>query len=216
MLHINLRKIKDYEMSHCTTFTFQYTDENLMKRAFENLGFDCNYHYIHFYKTNNDIERNMPYATTKAITAVDKGFNFFMKKEQDHYVFVAEKHIMDKIDEIYAQQVEEAFRKEYIKLSVADFVSGLQIKGINARLVEKNESYEVLFGPMYEKSINIEFSDGKITEEVKGIKGKSCVTITETLEDLLSSADVELNSEWTNEYYEKSEDELLVYELVKK
>lgn len=46
------------------------------------------------------------------------------------------------------------------------------------------------------------------------IKGQSCQSITEALENMLSSADVELNTEWTEEYYEPDDDSMLkIYDL---
>ena len=52
-----------------------------------------------------------------------------------------------------------------------------------------------------------------VEEKVVGVKGSSCVSLTEAIENMLSSAEVELNSEWTKEYYQEETDNLEIYEL---
>lgn len=59
----------------------------------------------------------------------------------------------------------------------------------------------------------IKFDNGRVIEEVQGGKGDSCISLTEALENMLSSPDVELQSEWTEEYYESDDSSLTIYNM---
>ena len=65
---------------------------------------------------------------------------------------------------------------------------------------------------MYDKSILVNFDGNAVEEKVVGVKGKSCQSLTETLENLLSSPEVELHTYWTEEYHQNDDNES-VYNL---
>jgi hypothetical protein len=115
----------------------------------------------------------------------------------------------------YATQLENEFRRQYIKAVAQSVIEKMEKNGNNCLLDETDKGFSIHFGSLYEKSILIKFDNGRVIEEVQGVKGKSCTSLTEALENMLSSPDVELNSEWTEEYYESPEDGLTIYNMEK-
>lgn len=75
------------------------------------------------------------------------------------------------------------------------------------------KGWKICFGKTYEKSVLVNFDGKNIEEQVSGIKGGSCSSLTRVLEDMLSSPEVDLHTRWTEEYYQTEEDDLKVYNL---
>ena len=209
-------------MSHCTRFSFQYVDKSIICKVFENLKMKYRNAIV---KTHGEFKwcadehpDFYSYEEGKdALVAKSGGFNYFMEDLGGYYKLSIEKHDMNGNDRQYAQMLEDAFRKEYIKISAQEVVYKMLSQGHNAMLSETSKELTIMFGDTYEKSITIKYDNdsGNIIEDVKGVKGKSCVNLTEELENMLSSADVELQTEWTHEYSETSYDEFSIYELEK-
>ena len=112
-----------------------------------------------------------------------------------------------------SRQMAEEFKQTYIKEVAKEVVKQMNAKGETAILEEKPSGYEIRFGQTYDKSILIKFNSGRVIEEVQGVKGDGCVSLTEALENMLSSPDVELQSEWTEEYYESPDSGLTIYNM---
>ncbi|MBS4771348.1 MAG: DUF2997 domain-containing protein [Proteobacteria bacterium] len=90
----------------------------------------------------------------------------------------------------------------------------MEQNGHSCLLAENSDGFEIKFGTVYEKSLLVKLQNGRVIESVSGVKGQSCQSITEALENMLSSADVELNTEWTEEYYEPDDGSMLkIYDL---
>ena len=202
-------------MSHCTKFNFQYADKNLICKTFDSLGLRYTNTVV---KTSGDIkwsvdEYSIPGGHARnALVAKSSGFNYFMEDFGNHYELSIEKHNMGSSDRDRTRLMEDEFRKEYIKLAAGQFVDHMLSNGMNAVLGETDEGFSISFGNSYEKSILLKFENGRVVEEVQGVKGQNCASLTEALENMLSSKDADLNTEWTDEYYE-TDSELYVYEL---
>lgn len=200
-------------MSHCTNFEFQYTDRKLITQTFENLGLKykdsvvCSYVSGYAKALGNASEKR------PAIVAESRGFNYFMENFGNHYELSIEKHNMSFSEEREAKQMGKEFQKQYVKCAAQQVVKQMEQNGHSCLLEENSEGFEIKFGLMYEKSLLVKLQNGRVIESVRGVKGQSCQSITEALENMLSSADVELNTEWTDEYYENSDDGLAIYNL---
>ena len=190
-------------MSHCTNFEFQYTDRKLITQTFENLGL----------KYKDSVVLGNASEKRPAIVAERKGFNYFMENFGNHYELSVEKHNMSWDEECEAKQMGKEFQKQYVKCAAQQIVKQMEQNGLSCLLEENSEGFEIKFGLMYEKSLFVKLQNGRVIESVRGVKGQSCQSITAALENMLSSADVELNTEWTEEYYENSDDGLKIYDL---
>lgn len=200
-------------MSHCTTFKFQYTNRKLITKSFEQLGLEWKDDIIYSYASSYDKERGIIQRKMPAICAEKKDFNYFMCNEGNHYVLSVEKHNMNWKEETYAKKLGTEFQKTYIEEVAKNFIEQMTQNGTNCLLYKEDNGYVIRFGSMYEKSILIKFENGRVIEEVQGVKGKSCKSVTEALENMLSTEDTALNTEWTSEYYEDSGEGLSIYNL---
>lgn len=200
-------------MSHCTNFEFQYTDRKLIAQTFENLGLKYKDSVVCSY--DSEYAKALGNASEKrpAIIAERKGFNYFMENFGNHYELSVEKHNMSWDEEREAKQIGKEFQKQYVKCAAQQIVKQMEQNGLSCLLEENSEGFEIKFGLMYERSLFVKLQNGRVIERVRGVKGQSCQSITEALENMLSSADVELNTEWTDEYYENSDDGLKIYDL---
>lgn len=207
-------------MSHCTKFDFQYTDEKCVQKTFENLGLSWQESLV---RTSDNLKWRVDeypsfrtYSPSRsAYVAKKNGFNYFMENVGNHFELSVEKHEMSKGEAYYATQLENEFRRQYIKTVAQLVIEKMENNGNNCLLDETDKGFSIHFGSLYEKSILVKFDNGRVIEEVQGVKGASCTSLTEALENMLSSPDVELNSEWTEEYYDDSEDGLTVYNMEK-
>lgn len=196
-------------MSHCTNFKFQYTDRKLITQAFSNLG--LTYKDSVVYSFASAYTKSLGIASEKrpAIISENQGFNYYMEDFGNHYELSIEKHTMSSSESRIAKRMGEEFQKQYVKCAVQQIMQQLEQNGYNSLLEENSDGFEIKFGLMYEKSLLVKLQNGRVIESVSGVKGQSCQSLTEALENMLSSADVELNTEWTEEYFKDSQDEAL-------
>lgn len=200
-------------MSHCTNFEFQYTDRKLITQTFCNLELKCEDGIVCSYDSEYDKALGISLEERPAIVAESNGFKYFMEDFGHHYELSIEKHNITSADERIAKQMGKEFQKQYVKCAAQQVMKQMEQNGHSCLLEENYEGFEIKFGLMYEKSLFIKLQNGRVIERVRGVKGQSCQSITEALENMLSSADVELNTEWTDEYYENSDDGLKIYDL---
>ena len=200
-------------MSHCTKFDFQYTSRKCIVRAFQSLGLNWQdetlYDGVKVFGSIFIPIKN----PTPAIIAPRSGFYYFMVNRGAYYELLIEKHKMSSSDHKKIKQMADEFQKAYIKKAAKDVVQKLSQQGKSAVLNEIPAGYEIKFGHTYDKSILIKFDNGRVIEEVKGVKGEGCVSLTEALENMLSSPDVELTTKWTDEYYETEDETIKLYDL---
>lgn len=200
-------------MSHCSTFKFQYTNRELITKTFEKLGLDWHDDTVYTYASIYAKEQGIVSKESPAIVAQCNGFNYFMINCDNHYELSIEKHNISYREEYIAQQMGTEFQKKYIEEVALNFIEQMTQNGTNCFLDKGDNDFVIRFGSMYEKSILIKFENGRVIEEVQGIKGKKCKSVTEALENMLSSENATLNTEWTSEYYEDSCDGLSIYNL---
>lgn len=201
-------------MSHCTSFKFQYTDRKLITQAFSNLGLKCKDSVVYSYDSGYAKSLGIASEEKPAIVAESNGFNYFMEDFGNHYELSVEKHNMSLSEERIARRMGNEFQKQYVKCAAQQVIRQMEQNGHSCLLAENSDRFEIKFGTVYEKSLLVKLQNGCVIESVSGVKGQSCQSITEALENMLSSADVELNTEWTEEYYEPDDDSMLkIYDL---
>ncbi len=201
-------------MSHCTSFKFQYTDRKLIAQAFSNLGLECKDSVVYSYDSGYAKSLGIASEERPAIVAESNGFNYFMEDFGNHYELSVEKHNMSLSEERIARRMGKEFQKQYVKCAAQQVIRQMEQNGHSCLLAENSDGFEIKFGTVYEKSLLVKLQNGRVIESVSGVKGQSCQSITEALENMLSSADVELNTEWTEEYYEPDDDSMLkIYDL---
>lgn len=205
-------------MSHCTKFKFQYTDKGCIQKTFEKLGLswtNTQIRSIDNLKWRIDeyptYQTNLP--INSALAAKMQGFNIFLENKGNHYELSIEKHSMNANERMRANDIAQEFQKGYVQQVAQLMISKMENKGHSCLLSETDEGFEISFGQMYDKHISVKLENGRVSEMVQGVKGQNCVSLTEALENLLSSPDVELNTEWTNEYYDSPDGKLEIYNL---
>ncbi len=200
-------------MSHCTNFKFQYTDRKLIIQTFYNLGLKCEDGIVCSYDSGYGKALGISSEERPAIVAESNGFNYFMEDFGNHYELSIEKHNMSPADERTVKRMGKEFQKQYIKCTAQQVMKQMELNGQSCLLKENSDGFEIKFGLMYEKSLLVKLQNGRVNERVRGVKGQSCQSITEALENMLSSADVELNTEWTEEYYEADDETFKIYNI---
>ena len=201
-------------MSHCTTFDFQYTCRKIICRTFQTLGLDWEDGIVANFSSSYTKALNIGGKNeTPAIVAKRNGFQYFMMNMGAYYELLMEKHNMSFADKKLSKQMADEFRRTYIKEVAKEVINQMNNKGENAILEEASLGYEIKFGITYDKSILIKCDNGRVIEKVQGVKGESCISLTEALENMLSSPNIELQSEWTEEYYESPNNGLKIYNL---
>ena len=201
-------------MSHCTSFKFQYTDRKLITQTFSNLGLRYEDSVVYSYDSGDAKSLGIASEERPAIVAESNGFNYFMEDFGNHYELSVEKHNMSLSEERIARRMGKEIQKQYVKCAAQQVVKQMEQNGHSCLLAENSDGFEIKFGTVYEKSLLVKLQNGRVIESVSGVKGQSCQSITEALENMLSSADVELNTEWTEEYYEPDDGSMLkIYDL---
>lgn len=205
-------------MSHCTKFKFQYTDLNCIEKAFSDLQLSYKWAKVRTYENLKWRADEYPTfrsdsLTRDALVSKRRGFNYFMEKMGNFYELAVEKYDMSAKDIKQAKIYGNEFQKKYIEEVANTVINDMNSNGNNAILDKNQDGFIIRFGSFYEKSILLKFENGRVIEEVQGVKGESCVSLTEALENMLSSPEVELNTEWTSEYYEDATEGLTLYNL---
>ena len=86
----------------------------------------------------------------------------------------------------------------------------LNYAGLNSEVIDCIIDKNPLKHGRYTPGTNIpiiSFEEGKITEEVIGVKGDFCTKLTEDIENILSHPSNELVTEWKQEYNMQIEDQ---------
>lgn len=200
-------------MSHCTNFKFQYADRKLIIQTFCSLGLKCEDGVVCSYDSGYNKALGISSEERPALIASSNGFNYFMEEFGNHYELSIEKHNMSSADERIAKRMGKEFQKQYVKCATQQVIKQMEQNGHSCLLEENSDGFEIKFGLMYEKSLLIKLQNGRVIEKVSGVKGQSCQSITEALENMLSSADIELNTEWTEEYYEAADETFKIYNI---
>lgn len=194
-------------MSHCTKFNFSFSDEKAIVKAFKKLGITCSTELVSMF--NSDFSKKvlgtLGYLGNKqfrAICGVLSPYQLFMCKiESNHYeLFIEKSSNISKYDQAQMDLIAEDFRKAYIEVAIDEIVSKLDRGNMPSKISVLEDQYLIEFGPMYEYQLSVVFDNGKIIEDVKGIKGDFCTKLTEDIENILSHPESELRTEWKQEH----------------
>lgn len=197
-------------MSHCTKFQFNYTDERIIIKAFEKLKLSCSTEGCLEFDNYLDKAIGNVRDVKRCIYAKYGKFNLMVIKIRAHeYQLYIEKHKVSSDDEIRKVQIEEEFRRAYIEVAVEQVATKLEKSGMPTSMQIDSNTIILNFGRMLEYSLSVVFENGQIIEDVRGVKGDFCTHLTEDLEDILSSQDCELQTQWKETYEMPIEDQNL-------
>jgi hypothetical protein len=200
-------------MSHCTKFDFKYTSEMAIVKAFRKLDIKCSTELVSEFKSefSKQVLGRLGYLGNKqyrAICGINGKYNIFLCKigENDYELFV-ERSIIGNNDIVEMKKISEDFQRAYIEVAIDEIVKKLDKGNMPSKVESSKNKYIVSFGSSYEYSLVVSFEEGKITEEVIGVKGDFCTKLTEDIENILSHPSAELATEWKQEYNMQIEDQ---------
>jgi|694.fasta_scaffold17176_3 hypothetical protein len=200
-------------MSHCTKFDFKYTNEGAIVKAFRKLDIKCSTELVSEFKSefSKQVLGRLGYLGNKqyrAICGINGKYNIFLCKigENDYELFV-ERSIIGNNDNEEMKTLSDDFQRAYIEVAIDEIVKKLDKGNMPSKVESSKNKYIVSFGSSYEYSLVVSFEEGKITEEVIGVKGDFCTKLTEDIENILSHPSTELVTEWKQEYNMQIEDQ---------
>jgi hypothetical protein len=200
-------------MSHCTKFDFKYTSEEAIVKAFRKLDIKCSTELVAEFKSefSKQVLGRLGYLGNKqyrAICGVIGKYNIFLCKigENDYELFI-ERSVIGNNDNQEMKILSDDFQRAYIEVAIDEIVKKLDKGNMPSRVESSKNKYTVIFGSSYEYSLIVSFEEGKITEEVIGVKGDFCTKLTEDIENILSHPTSELVTEWKQEYNMQIEDQ---------
>lgn len=192
-------------MSHCTKFDFTYTDEEAIILAFRKLNINTSVEVI--CEFNSDLAKNVlskfgdiGKKQYRAICGKKNGINMFMLQFADNrYELVCEHpnisdSILKKMDVLSLE-----YKRAYIEVAVDRVAEKLENTGTPTTIDKTKNGYTISFGPNMEYKIALSINKDIITEEVFGVKGDFCTSLTEDIENLLSLPETELITDYKEE-----------------
>jgi len=200
-------------MSHCTKFDFKYTSEEAIVKAFRKLDIKCSTELVSEFKSefSKQVLGKLGFLGNKqyrAICGIIGKYNIFLCKigENDYELFI-ERSVVGLNDNEEMKKLSDDFQRAYIEVAIDEIVKKLDKGNMPSKVESSKNKYTVIFGSSYEYSLIISFEEGKITEEVIGVKGDFCTKLTEDIENILSHPTSELVTEWKQEYNMQIEDQ---------
>lgn len=200
-------------MSHCTKFDFKYTSEEAIVKAFRKLNIKCSTELVSEFKSefSKQVLSKLGYLGSKQYRAIVGNigkYNIFLCKlaENDYELFI-ERSIIGSNDAVEMKKLSDEFRKAYIEVAIDEIVKKLDKGNMPSKVEYKQNRYTIAFGSSYEYSLVVSFDEGRVTEEVIGVKGDFCTKLTEDIENILSHPSSVLTTEWKQEYNMQIEDQ---------
>ena len=200
-------------MSHCTKFDFKYTSEEAIVKAFRNLDIKCSTELVSEFKSefSKQVLGKLGYLGNKqyrAICGIIGKYNIFLCKigENDYELFI-ERSVEGLNDNEEMKKLSDDFQRAYIEVAIDEIIKKLDKGNMPSKVESTKNKYTIIFGSSYEYSLVVSFEEGKITEEVIGVKGDFCTKLTEDIENILSHPTSELVTEWKQEYNMQIEDQ---------
>jgi hypothetical protein len=200
-------------MSHCTKFDFNYTSEAAIVKAFRKLDIKCSTKLVSEFKSefSKQVLGSLGYLGNKQYRAIcgmiDKYNIFFCKISENDYECFIERSVIGSNDIEEMKILSGDFQRAYIQVALDEVVKKLDKGNMPSKVKSMHNKYIVSFGNTYEYSLVVSFEEGKITEEVVGVKGDFCTKLTEDIEKILSHPTAELFTEWKQEYRMQIEDQ---------
>lgn len=202
-------------MSHCTKFDFTYSDEEAIVKAFRKLGVKTSNELIGFFDSeiSKRIFSNLGYmgsAQKKAICGCKDGINMFMCKiAENQYELYCEHPAVTAAIEKRMEELAQEYQQAYVEVAVDMVVRKLENTGTPTKVEKNKNNYTINFGPSFEYKVAITYDKSTIKEEVFGIKGSFCTTLTEDIENILSHPESELSTEFKEEMEMVVDDQVL-------
>lgn len=200
-------------MSHCTKFDFKYTSEEAIVKAFRKLDIKCSTELVSEFKSefSKQVLGKLGYLGNKqyrAICGIIGKYNIFLCKigENDYELFI-ERSVEGLNDNEEMKKLSDDFQRAYIEVAIDEIIKKLDKGNMPSKVESTKNKYTIIFGSSYEYSLVVSFEEGKITEEVIGVKGDFCTKLTEDIENILSHPTSELVTEWKQEYNMQIEDQ---------
>jgi hypothetical protein len=179
------------------------------------MGVETSYDIIASY--NNELAKKLskyiPGLETKSAKAIcgnKDGINMFACKIEDNrFELICEHpHITDIVAE-RMNELQSEFYEAYIDSAINQMVRKIENTGLPTKIEKEGNQRIVLFGPAYEYSVIVSFDGNSIQEEVSGVKGDFCLSLTEELENLLSHPNVDIETTYKECFQVQVEDKSL-------
>ena len=202
-------------MSHCTKFDFTYSDEEAIVKAFRKIGVQTSTELVATY--NSEIAKKifgrLGYMGTmqqRAICGCKDGINMFMCKiAENRYELYCEHPSITAVIERKMEKLAREYQQAYVEVAVDMVVRKLENTGTPTKVEKVKDKFTISFGPSLEYQVAILFDQKEIKEEVFGVKGSFCTSLTEDIENILSHPEAELKTEFKEEMEMVVEDQVL-------
>lgn len=197
-------------MSHCTTMQIQFKDKHLLFQSMRNLGMQPESQVWASYRTHfNKMLGIGGDVLGKLLTGTWKNLHIFFLPENDILKLHVESPVLDGLPlEIAGKAVAKSIQKEYVRCAVRRLANRITSLGGEAEVfeAESTNGFSIILSmEAGAKKVDISLdTSGNITEKVSGVKGKSCIDLTQSMESVLAG---ESDRSWTYEYDVMLEDE---------
>lgn len=192
-------------MSHCTKFDFTYSDEESIVRAFRKMNLQTSSELVCEYQS--DLHKkvfshfgHLGLRQMRAICACKDEINMFMCKiAENHFELICEHPNVTANIQKRMEALGLEYKQAYIEVAVDSVVKKLENSGTPTKVEKTEGKYNIHFGPAFEYKVVLKYDDSTIIEEVYGVQGDFCTTLTEDIENILSHPETELVSEYKPE-----------------
>lgn len=197
-------------MSHCSSFDIKFRDKQVLFNAMRNLDMKPENRLWVEYKSQVLKKANLfPNIIGRLLTGYCNELNVFFVEENGIFSPVVESHQisgarLDSMSEIVIKQIQ----KEYVKCSLEKTQKSLMLSGLSSTMrSEINGEVETFYLEIGNgKRLVISIDGNKISENVEGVRGRSCVDFSSIFESLIGE---KIERQWKTEYHEVIEDQEL-------
>lgn len=199
-------------MSHCTSFTMTFQDKRILFRAMRSQGFQPENRVWVDYQSQFKKRLNIGGTIIgKLLTGTKDGIHvFFVESEKGMIPHFESDTLSPEELEKQAHVLLMSLREGYLHYSVEAVKEWITNAGSTVSVSEEKSdsitSFVLTIGSS-EKRFRISMdSQGKIEEKVEGVLGRSCVELTELMEQKLCGLN-QAERVWTHEYDTTVEDQ---------
>ncbi|MGG4461536.1 DUF2997 domain-containing protein [Brevibacillus sp. HB1.4B] len=199
-------------MSHCTSFTMTFQDKRTLFRAMRSRGFQPENRVWVDYQSQFKKRLNIGGTIIgKLLTGMKDGIHVFFVESEGGMIPHFESDILSPEElEKQAQVLLTSIREGYLHYSVEAVTEWITNAGGTVSVSEEKSgaitSFVLTIGQS-EKKVSISMdSQGKMEEKVEGVLGRSCVELTELMEQKLCGQN-QVERVWTHEYDTTVEDQ---------
>lgn len=193
-------------MSHCTTFHIRFADKELLTRSMENLGWQPgNVQWTEYEDDEQKAQGTGGTVLGELLTGKTDVAHILFQKSADGLVPEVESNVLSGRElEQYGAEMIRQLNEEYVKGAVTQMAADIVDAGGSASVREARSDTGVTFTVVLDEpdqSVTVSVdAEGRITEEVQGIRGSTCTDLTSELESALAGRKQRLNRSWSHEY----------------